>query len=125
MYATQIVCQIPAKLTPTACISMRFASIAKMKMPISKLGCNLRILNSWGKIHVFCVLESGVKDGLVAILIFLVYFPLWQINDYEANIEWILKNPKVELVFSSLFISWSLKKHPNICSWCQTSHFHL
>ena len=104
-FSTQIVCQIPAKLTSTACISMRFASIVKMKMPISKLGCILRILISWGKIHVFCVLEFGFKDGLVAILILLVYFPRWQIKDYEAKIEWILKIPKQELVLLSLSLS--------------------
>ena len=84
---------------------MRFASIVKMKMPISKLGCILRILISWGKIHVFCVLEFGFKDGLVAILILLVYFRRWQIKDYEAKIEWILKIPKQELVLLSLSLS--------------------
>ena len=84
---------------------MRFKSIVKMKMPIFKLGYILRILNSWGKIHVLCVLEFGFKDGLVAILILLVYFPRWQIKDYEAKIEWILKIPKQELVLLSLSLS--------------------
>ena len=74
-------------------------------LQVSDRNLTQKMIAVWGKIHFFCVLEFGFKDGLVAILILLVYFPRWQIKDYEAKIEWILKIPKQELVLLSLSLS--------------------
>ena len=88
----------------------------KIKTPICNLGKRFSILSNRVKIHVICMKNFAFEVGAFSILILLVYFPLWQIKDFRPKIESNWKIPKLELVLSSVFISWSLENNKTFSS---------
>ena len=88
----------------------------KIKTPIWNIRNKHWFLSEGDNIHVICMKNFVFEVGAFSILIFLVYFPLWQIKDFRPKIESNWKIPKLELVLSSVFISWSLENNKTFSS---------